>query len=129
MKKVIWDRLGIAFSSACVVHCIIVAFLPFFFPVLTQYTHASWIHVVVATIILFTSPLAFIPGYKKHGTNWILGTALIGLMLIFMGILLEEKVSDQISHGISICGSLFLVIAHAKNIQHSHRRRHHTQCC
>jgi hypothetical protein len=37
------------------------------------------------------------------------------------------------SHGISIFGSLFLVFAHAKNIQHSHRHRHthgHSpQCC
>jgi hypothetical protein len=133
MKKVFWDRLGITFSSACAVHCVIVAFLPLFFPVLKTLAHASWIHVVVATIILFTSPLAFFPGYRKHGMTWIMTTALVGLMLVFMGILLEDKVSDQISHGISICGSLFLVFAHAKNLQHSHRKTHQKgqpqQCC
>jgi hypothetical protein len=133
MKKVVWDRIGIAFSSACVIHCIMVAFLPLFFPMINEYAHSSWIHVVVATIILFTSPLAFVPGYRKHGITWILGTALMGLMLVFMGILLEDKVSDQVSHGISICGSLLLVFAHAKNLQHSHRRTHQhghpQQCC
>lgn len=127
MKKVVWDRIGIAFSSACVVHCILVAFLPLFFPVLSVYTHSGWVHIIVAGVILFTSPLAFIPGHRKHGLTWIIKTAIFGLMLIFLGIAMEDKVSDQFSHGISICGSLLLVFAHAKNLQHSHRHQH--QCC
>jgi len=129
MKKVVWDRLGIAFSSACVVHCILVAFLPLFFPVISTYTHSTWVHIVVAGIILFTSPLAFIPGFRKHGLTWIIATALMGLLLVFMGILMEDQVSDQASHGISIIGSLFLVFAHGKNIQHSHRHVHTASCC
>lgn len=126
MKKV-WDRLGITFSTACVIHCIVVAFLPFFFPAISLYTHSTWVHITVGFIILFTSPLAFVPGYKKHGLTWILGVACSGLFFIMMGVLLEGKVTDQTSHGVSIVGSLFLVFAHAKNLQHSHR--HHHQCC
>lgn len=126
MKK-IWDRLGIAFSSACVVHCILVAFLPLFFPAISAYTHSTWIHIVVGVIILFTSPLAFLPGYRKHGLSWIVGTAISGLFFILLGILLEGRFTDQITHGISIFGSLILVLAHVKNIQHSHRHQH--QCC
>lgn len=126
MKKV-WDRLGIAFSGACVVHCILVAFMPLIFPAIAAYTHSTWVHIVVGIIILFTSPLAFIPGYRKHGLTWILSTAVGGMFLILLGILLEGRFSDQVTHGISIIGSLFLVLAHVKNIQHSHR--HHYQCC
>ena len=128
MKKVVWDRLGIAFSSACVVHCIMVAFLPFFLPVISQYTHSSWIHFIVLITMLVTTPFAFVPGYKKHGLTWILAMALIGLLLVILSVIIEGKVSDQLSHGISICGSLFLVFAHAKNIQHSHRHVQHP-CC
>ena len=128
MKKVVWDRLGIAFSSACVVHCIMVAFLPFFLPVISQYTHSSWIHFIVLITMLVTTPFAFVPGYKKHGLTWILAMALIGLLLVISSVIIEGKVSDQLSHGISICGSLFLVFAHAKNIQHSHRHVQHP-CC
>lgn len=126
MKK-IWDRVGIAFSSACVVHCIVVAFLPLFFPALKVYTHQPWIHLAVGTSILFTSPLAFLPGFKKHGLSWIIGMAIMGLVFILLGILAEDIYSEQMSHGISIFGSLLLVFAHAKNLQHSHR--HHHQCC
>lgn len=127
MKKVIWDRLGIAFSSACVVHCIMVAFVPLFFPFIIEYTHSAWVHIIVLMTMLFTTPLAFVPGYKKHGLTWIMKTAIMGLLVVFLGILMEDKVSDQISHGISICGSLFIVFAHGKNLQHSHRHQH--QCC
>ena len=126
MKKV-WDRLGIAFSGACVVHCILVAFLPLIFPAIATYTHSTWVHVIVGIIILFTSPLAFIPGYRKHGLTWILTTAVSGLFIILLGILLEGQFTDQITHGISIFGSLLLVVAHVKNIQHSHRHQH--SCC
>lgn len=126
MKKV-WDKLGIAFSGACVVHCIVVAFLPLFFPALATLTHESWIHIIVGVIILFTSPLAFIPGYRKHGLSWIVLTAITGLLLILLGILLEGKLEDTITHGVSILGSLVLVFAHVKNLQHSHRHNH--QCC
>ena len=126
MKK-IWDRLGIAFSSACVMHCIMVAFLPLFYPALGRFSHENWVHLAVGFTILFTSPLAFVPGYRKHGLNWIIGTAVLGLFLVLSGMLLENLVSDQFSHGVSIFGSLLLVFAHAKNIQHSHRFQH--QCC
>lgn len=125
MKKV-WDRLGITFSTACVIHCVAVAFLPLIFPALSTIFHSTWIHIAVGFIILFTSPLAFVPGFKKHGLTWIIGVAVTGLFFIMMGVLLEGRVSDQISHGVSIIGSLALVFAHAKNLQHSHR---HHQCC
>ena len=126
MKKV-WDKAGIALSSACVVHCLMVAFLPLFFPVLTKYTHSTWVHIIAGLMVLFTSPLAFIPGYKKHGLTWIIGLAIGGLSFILLGVLLEGKVVDQISHAISMLGSILLLFAHFKNLQHSHR--HHHQCC
>jgi hypothetical protein len=126
MKKV-WDRLGIAFSTACVIHCIAVAFLPVLYPAISTYTHSTWIHVIVGLVILFTSPLAFVPGYRKHGLTWILGAATGGLSLILLGVLLEGQTTDQVSHGFSIIGSMILVFSHAKNLQHSHRHKH--QCC
>ena len=78
--------------------------------------------------MLFTTPFAFVPGYKKHGLTWILAMALIGLLMVILSVIVEGRVSDQLSHGISICGSLLLVFAHAKNIQHSHRHVQHP-CC
>ncbi len=85
------------------------------------------VHVVVGIIILMTSPLAFIPGYKKHGLSWIMISALTGLVFILSGILIEGWLSEQFSHGISIMGSIVLVFSHVKNIQHSNRYKN--ECC
>jgi hypothetical protein len=127
MKK-FWDRLGIAFSSVCVIHCIMVAFLPLLIPALTQFNHQPWVHVTVGLSILLTSPLAFVPGFKKHGLTWIIVLGISGLVFILTGMILEQIIhSEQISHGVSIMGSVLLVTAHFKNIHHSQNHRH--QCC
>jgi len=126
MKKV-WDRLGIAMSSMCILHCLVVAFLPLFIPALSAITHQPWVHITVGSTILLTSPLAFVPGYKKHGLTWIIALAGMGFALIIAGVVAEERINEQLAHGISILGSLILVGAHFKNLQHSHK--HHHQCC
>jgi MerC mercury resistance protein len=127
MKKV-WDQMGITISSVCLVHCIIVAFVPLFIPALAFNFHSSWPHLLTGALILITTPFAFIPGLKKHGVTWILMVALLGLLLVLSGIFAENfGHSELTSHSLSIIGSLFLVVAHLKNIQHSHK--HHHQCC
>jgi hypothetical protein len=127
MKKV-WDQMGITVSSLCFVHCVLVAFVPLMVPTLSFYPHASWPHIITGALVFLTTPLAFIPGYKKHGFNWVLILALIGLVLVVSGIFLENlEFSEQESHGVSILGSLLLVFSHLKNLQHSHKHNH--QCC
>jgi len=127
MKKV-WDQMGITISSICVIHCVVVAFIPLIIPAFAFYAHNPWVHIVTGLLVLFTTPLAFIPGLKKHGLNWIMLIALLGLFLMVLGISAEKlQYSELLSHGISILGSLCLVFAHIKNIQHS--RKHHHQCC
>lgn len=126
MKK-IWDRLGITFSSLCVVHCILVAFIPLIFPALHYFVHLDWIHGAVAASLLITTPMAFYPGFKKHGLTWILILASFGVIVILSGMILENKTTEVISHSVSIIGSLLLVAAHLKNLKHS--RKHHHQCC
>lgn|SRR5690606_4191992 len=126
MKKV-WDRLGIIFSSICVVHCLFVAFIPLAYPALNYFTHTDWVHGLVAASLLITTPMAFYPGFKKHGLTWILILASVGIVIILSGMVLEERASEIISHSTSILGSVLLVLAHLKNIQHSHKHNH--QCC
>lgn len=50
-----------------------------------------------------------------------------GLLFVGLGVMLEQRFPEVLSHGVSIFGSLLLVFAHTKNIQHSHRHQH--QCC
>lgn len=126
MKK-IWDRLGITFSSACIIHCILVAFVPLLFPSIAHYAHGNRIHLLIGGIVLITSLFAFIPGLKKHGVTWIIKSAVTGLFLILLSLIVEPYSSEKIAHTLSIMGSLLLVFAHIKNIHHS--QLHKYRCC
>lgn len=120
-----WDKLGIALSSACLVHCILVFLLPLLVPTLAFFIHTPWMHRFFAAFILIVTPLAFIPGYRRHGMRRVMVQAYLGIGFILLGIFLDGFTSEVFSHGISIVGSIMLVFAHVQNIRHS-RHRH---CC
>jgi len=127
MKK-LWDKWGIALSAACIVHCIAVVFLPLMLPAVEMMVHSPWVHRIFAIIIIFTSPLAFIPGYRRHGLHRVLFFAMAGLTLILMGIFLDGAISEYVTHSMSILGSASLVYAHIKNLRHAHKHEH-DHCC
>jgi hypothetical protein len=122
MKKA-WDKIGIALSSLCIVHCIGLAILPALLPAVEHL--GIEFHLGMAVLIMITSPLAFIPGYKKHGISMVIMWAMAGLALILLGTFMETKFPEWISHSVTISGSITLVYAHYLNIKHS--RHHH--CC
>lgn len=124
-NKKAWDRLGILLSGACLIHCIAVVFLPLLIPALALAVHTPWIHRTFALIILVVTPLAFIPGYRRHGLNRILVKAYLGVGFILLGVFSDGLVSEYTSHGFSVIGSLALVLAHLENIRHSRTSR----CC
>ncbi len=125
MKK-LWDKWGIALSSVCILHCFAVVFIPLLLPALNLVTHSPWFHRIFAVLIIFTTPLAFIPGYRRHGLHRVLAFALIGVSLILLGVFLDGSVEEWLSHGISIVGSVLLVSAHIFNLRHAQKHKH---CC
>ncbi|MFY7992210.1 MAG: MerC domain-containing protein [Bacteriovoracaceae bacterium] len=122
MKKA-WDKIGIALSSLCIVHCIGLAILPALLPTLGHL--GIEFHLFMSILILVTSPLAFIPGYKKHGVSMVIMWAMAGLSMILLGTFMEEKFPEWLSHSVTIVGSITLVYAHFLNIKHSR----HNHCC
>jgi len=124
-NKKAWDRLGILLSGACLIHCVVVMGLPLILPAMTFFVHSPWIHRVFAVFIMLITPMAFIPGYRVHGMNRIIILAYLGVGGILMGVFSDGFVSEYLSHGISVVGSILLVTAHAQNLRHSRRSR----CC
>ena len=120
-----WDKWGIALSGACLIHCVAVFALPLLLPTLNMFVHTPWIHRVFAVFILFVTPMAFVPGYRRHGVSAVLALAVLGVAGILLGVLMDRLVPESLSHGLSIAGSMCLIGAHIQNIRHSHRAR----CC
>lgn len=123
-RKNTWDKFGMLLSGFCLIHCFFVGLLPLIFPAVLSLTAADWIHKGLGILIVITSPLAFIPGHKKHGVGRIILQATLSVLLVLVGTLIEGKIEDWMSHTIIIIGSLGLVFSHYENIQHSKK-----QCC
>lgn len=135
MKKQ-WDKWGIVLSTACIIHCFAVVILPLMLPAIEIFVHSPWVHRIFAVLVITTTPLAFIPGYRSHGVRQVLGMAVLGLTMILSGVLIDGRVAELISHSISIIGSLLLVTAHVFNIRYSRKFRpvkhvhsHTENCC
>jgi hypothetical protein len=124
MKK-IWDRWGIALSGVCLFHCIAVILLPMILPALEVFVHIPWIHRLFAFFVLITTPLAFIPGFRRHGFGHVLSLAILGVSCILAGVILDGSVSEILSHIFSIAGSIMLVAGHWLNMKHSQKEK----CC
>lgn len=125
MKK-LWDKWGIVLSAACIVHCFAVVILPLLLPALEMFVHSPWVHRCFAALVIITTPLAFIPGYRRHGLHRVMVGAIGGVTLVLLGVFLDGSVDELVSHGVSIAGSFLLVSAHISNLRHAHR---HTHCC
>jgi hypothetical protein len=125
MRK-LWDKWGIVLSAACIIHCFAVVILPLLLPAVEMLVHSPWVHRVFATLVIFTTPLAFLPGYRRHGLHRVLILAVAGLCLVLVGVAMDGQVDEFLSHATSIVGSMLLVSAHVWNLKHSHR---HQKCC
>lgn len=125
MKKV-WDKLGIALSSICLAHCVAVVLLPLLLPALGTYFHSPWIHQTFAALVLIITPMAFMPGYRRHGLTRVLVLAWAGVAFVLAGVFSDGKLPEITSHGLSIMGSCFLVSGHLLNLRHSRKA---ARCC
>ena len=106
-----WDRLGIAASAACTIHCLIA---PAFFLFLPRFA-TVWAHPAShALVALFVLPMAapvIRHGYRRHGRSWVAGAAVVGIGCILVGSVLPYVGDDDrpqeaaLEDGASACTS------------------------
>lgn len=116
MKKR-WDKVGITLSSICLIHCFCIVLLPLIFPFISSYIHSIWVHITFSLLVIALFPLAFIPGYRRHKSQRVLVIAFFAVIFLLAGIISEPFVSDWISHGLSVVGSVSVIGAHLLNIR------------
>ena len=118
MSKLL-DRFGICASSICLVHCLATPFVIFFFPsfkeIFNEQTHELFAVVVIAFIVI-----AVFPHCKRHGNKDIIALAFSGVSFILAAIFLEDLMPLLLHYGLTMVGSILLIIAHLKNIRVRH---------
>jgi hypothetical protein len=121
MTQKLFDTAGMALSFLCLIHCIALPLLLTALPWLaSSFTHNEHVHLIFAAFVLPVGVLALASGYRKHHQAWIFFWGLSGLLCIGTAVLAEAQLGETLEHGLSMLGSIQLVLAHYHNLRAQH---------
>mgnify|MGYP000651601952 CR=1 FL=1 len=72
--------------------------------------------------------MAVYPHCRRHGHKDIVAFALAGVTFIVVALFFGHDYGEVIEHGLTITGSILLIIAHIRNIKVRHGRCESTEC-
>lgn len=133
MKKIM-DKFGICVSSLCLIHCLLTPVFIILFPSLTSTIIVDEsLHIIFAVLVIFSVIIAVYPQCRRHGHKDIIAYALAGISLIVLSFVLEDTLGHEGHIGLSILGSISLIIAHIRNIKVRHGKcepvhKHSSSC-
>ena len=113
----LWDRLGLAVSGVCAVHCLL---LPVTLSVLPLWPIAAafeaWLHPLLALLLVPTTVLAAHEGYRQHRRLHIAVLLGAGLAVVIAAVALGRGgVSEFAEAGLMLAGSALLLTGHWRN--------------
>ncbi len=130
MKQFIANKIGICASTICLIHCIATPIILLFFPALSltpadhgdhSHAHGSF-HEIFAVIVVSSVLIAIYPQCKRHGHKDIVFYALVGVAFILGAVFLGHGLGEIYEVGMTITGSIFMILAHMKNMKVRHGR-------
>ena len=138
--KLWWDRLGIALSVVCLVHCLAlplaIAALPL---VAAQWLQASSFHMAMALALIPVALLAVLPGLRVHRRRSVAAAMAAGLSLLSTAAFADETLlTHEWVVALTVAGGVILVATHAVNLAlcracpacatHEHESVHEAEC-
>ncbi|GIV57095.1 MerC domain-containing protein [Rhodocaloribacter litoris] len=112
-----WDRLGIGISGLCMIHCLLLPVVLALAPLwpMAEELHA-WLHPVFALLLVPTTLLALVHGYRRHRNRRIAMWLVAGLVIVLVaGVLGHEMPGAFAETSITVTGSVVLIAAHWRN--------------
>lgn len=118
------DKLAIALSSLCVIHCLATPLLLIILPsfgALFADSHELF-HQIILFFVLPVGLAALAAGYRHHHKNSVLGSGLTGLAILFLTALYGHDYLGEFGEtGATILASLVIAYAHLRNYQLSQK--------
>jgi len=113
------DKLAMALSSACAIHCF---FSPAFILLTSGLFSFSFdnesVHYLILLIALPVSLYALISGFMNHKTAYLLTVGVFGLFVLLLAVALGESIMGELGEKtFTLIGSFLVVYAHFKNHQ------------
>ena len=118
-----FDRVAIALSAICIVHCLVVPLLVALLPLAAvALGEAGHFHGLMLWLVIPSSFIGFYLGYREHSRAGFGMLGAVGLGLITVAALLGHgQWTSWLEASISLLGSLILVRAHWINFQEVRR--------
>ncbi len=125
LRLALWDRLGIAASALCLVHCLLFPVVAAALPTLgLSFAGEDAVDMALGVFIASIAVLAFVPGYRRHRRGSVPALAAVGLILLALGVTAEAVWAYEIVGSVStVSGSLMLIAAHMLNHTFCYRCR------
>lgn len=134
-----WDKLGLALSGLCLLHCLGTPLLLLLFPMIhgLQGIHSS-IHWVAAVLLIPMAIYAVTQGYSHHRKKVVPVLAGLGATLVLAGAL-SPHLMPHIHHAhdhewytkdlvVTILGSISLLFCHGLNIWFCRQKSSASKC-
>lgn len=115
------DKLGIALSALCAVHCALLPLAVLLFPMLAPATQAETpVHIAFALLLVFLTFMAFARGYRQHRRKDIVVLAALGLTLVTGALLAPGKHEEtlfSVEAVLTTLGGFLLITGHVLNLR------------
>lgn len=113
------DKIAVALSGICLVHCLALPVLIMLFPLLgaTLIDHETF-HQLILVVVLPTSVIALGMGYRRHRSNRVAVLGALGAgALIAAAFALHALHAEHLERWVTVAGGVLLAIAHIGNFR------------
>ena len=116
------DKAAIGLSLVCLAHCLLSLMPLLILPSLgAAFLEDERFHYGILFLVLPTSLLALVMGFRKHGQYSVPIIGVSGLCVLLLVALLGEETTGDIGEiAITVAGSLIVAYAHARNLLLGH---------
>ena len=111
------DRIAIALSGACLVHCLLVSALVLALPALAgSVLQEGWTHLALLVVAVPLSAVALPRGVRDHGRQSALWIGAAGIVLLALGATVGHHVYGAAADtALTVSGAILVAVAHTLN--------------
>lgn len=110
------DIAGVAASTICTIHCLLVPILVLSLPVFAKHMmDHDIVHVALAGFVLTFCLIAFIPGYLTHKDKRLLYLGAMGVSLVFFATFVARTWGEAAEAAIITAGNALIICGHMLN--------------
>jgi MerC mercury resistance protein len=116
-QRVLLDKVAVALSGLCLVHCLALPFAVALLPFLGQFSD-DHLHVELLFFVIPVSVIALLSGYRRHGQAGVIVFGALGLFVLTIGgTIVHDQYGLTADRLMTVAGSFVLAFTHYRNFR------------